>query len=362
MQKRRTFIKQTGILLSGIGILSNYAFKIGSKKEKLGICLVGLGNYSTNLLAPALQLTRHCELRGIVTGSPSKIPIWQKRYGIPDKNVYNYQNMDRIADNPDIDVIYIVLPTGLHAAYAIIAANTGKHVWCEKPMAKTAKECQAIIDACTKNKVKLSIGYRMQHEPNTQQIINWSKTKPFGKINEVKAHVGFNITNPGNTWRMDKELGGGLLYDVGVYCINAIRYTLGEEPIAVMAHHENTRPHVFKEVSETSIFEFDFPNGVKGDGKTTATQNINILHADCENGWYELEPFQAYNGVKGKTSDGTLLNTYIENQQARQMDDDALAILENRPVLVPGEDGMKDIVLLEAINQSAQADKKVMLS
>ena len=362
MQKRRTFVKQTGILLGGLGILPHYAFKIGFKKEKLGVCLVGLGNYSANLLAPALQLTQHCELTGIVTGSPSKIPVWQGKYGVPDKNVYNYRNMDRIADNPDIDVIYIVLPTGLHAEYAIKAANTGKHVWCEKPMAKTGEECRAIIDACNKNKVKLSIGYRMQHEPNTQQIIKWSRTKPYGQIKNVKAHIGFAIRNPGNTWRMDKELGGGLLYDVGVYCINGMRYAIGEEPIAVSARHENTRPEVFKEVAETSIFQFDFPNGIKGDGKTTATENINILRADCENGWYELKPFQAYNGVKGKTSDGTLLNTYIENQQARQMDDDALAILENRPVLVPGEDGMKDIVLLEAINKSAQTGRKVKLS
>lgn len=361
MQKRRTFIKQTGIILGSIGLLPHYAFKNRPFKEKLGVCLVGLGNYSATQLAPALQLTKHCELKGIVTGSPSKIPIWQRRYGIPDKNVYNYQSMDRIADNPDIDVIYIVLPTGLHAQYAIKAANAGKHVWCEKPMAKTAKECQSIIDACNKNGVSLSIGYRMQHEPNTQQIIKWSKTRPYGKIKEVKAHVGFAITNPGNSWRMDKELGGGLLYDVGVYCINALRYTFGEEPIAVIGRHENTRPNLFKEVSETSIFEFDFPNGGKGDGKTTAAQSMNILHAECEKGWYELEPFQAYNGVSGKCSDGTLLNTYIENQQARQMDDDAIAILDNGPMMVPGEEGMKDIVLLEAINQSAQSGKKVML-
>ena len=362
MQKRRTFIKQTGILLGGIGLWPHYAFKKRPLKEKLGVCLVGLGNYSSNLLAPALQLTQYCELRGIVTGTPSKILIWQKRYGIPDKNVYNYQNMDRMADNPDIDIIYIVLPTGLHAQYAIKAANTGKHVWCEKPMAKSAKECQSIIDACAKNNVTLSIGYRMQHEPNTKKIIEWSKTLPYGKIKEVKAHVGFKITNPGNTWRMDKELGGGLLYDVGVYCINALRYTFGEEPIAVIGKHENTRPEVYKEVPETSIFEFDFPNGSIGDGKTTATQSVNLLHADCEKGWYELEPFQAYNGVQGRSSDGTLLNTYIENQQARQMDDDALAIMENRPMMVPGEEGMKDIVLLEAINESAETGKKVMLS
>ncbi|WP_425234917.1 Gfo/Idh/MocA family protein [Ulvibacterium sp.] len=361
MQKRREFLKKSGLFLGGVGILPQYAFTLNHKKEKLGVCLVGLGNYSTRILAPALQLTEHCQLTGIVTGSPEKVPVWQERYDIPDKNVYNYQNMGRIANNPDIDVIYIVLPTGLHAEYAIKAANSGKHVWCEKPMAKTASECQSIIEACAKNKVKLSIGYRMQHEPNTQRLIQWAKTKPFGNIEKVKAEVGFNIINPPNNWRMDAELGGGLLYDVGVYVINAMRYTTGIEPISVKGHHENTRPEVYKEVPETSVFEIDFPNGIKANGQTTASRSINILRADCEKGWYKLQPFQSYRGVKGKASDGTLLDTYIENQQAKQMDDDALAILNNTDVLVPGEDGMKDIIIVEAINESARTGKPVKL-
>ncbi len=349
-------------MLSGISIIPQYAFKPNFQKKKLSVCLVGLGNYSENLLAPALQLTEHCELRGIVTGSPEKIPLWQKRYGLADKNVYNYDTIGAIANNPDIDVIYIVLPTGLHSIYAVKAANTGKHVWCEKPMAKTAVECLAIIDACTKNKVKLSIGYRMQHEPNTQKVIRWSKTKPFGAIEKVRAEIGWNITKPPDTWRMDAELGGGLIYDVGVYCINAMRYTTGLEPVSVTARHENTRPEVYKEVPETSIFKLDFPSGIMASGKTTAAENVNILRADCTKGWHELSPFQSYRGVKGKASDGTLLNSYIENQQARQMDDDALAILENRSLMVPGEEGIKDVRIVEAINKSAETGKMVKLS
>lgn len=362
MQKRRTFIKKSGIILGGLSILPHNAFKYSFQTQKLGVCLVGLGNYSENLLAPALQLTEYCELRGIVTGSPEKIPIWQERHGIPDRNVYNYENMEEIANNPDIDVIYIVLPTGLHSEYAIKAADTGKHIWCEKPMAKTAEECQAIIDACTKNKVKLAIGYRMQHEPNTQKVMEWSETRPFGAIKNVRADVGWNISNPPDTWRMDAELGGGLIYDVGVYCINALRYTTGLEPFSVIAHHENTRPEVYKEVAETTIFSLDFPDGIQSSGKTTAAESVNILRAECQNGWYQLSPFQAYRGVKGTASDGTLLNTNIENQQARQMDDDALAILENRPMMVPGEEGMQDIVIVEAINESARKGQRVKIT
>ena len=146
MTNRRTFLKNSSYLLAASAFPLS-GFMIPKAKEKLGVALVGLGYYSRDLLAPALQITEHCELKGIVTGSPEKVPVWQKTYGIPDKNVYNYQDMHRIVDNEDIDVVYIVLPNGLHKKYTVIAANAGKHVWCEKPMALTVKECQEMIQA-----------------------------------------------------------------------------------------------------------------------------------------------------------------------------------------------------------------------
>ncbi|AXT51635.1 gfo/Idh/MocA family oxidoreductase [Aquimarina sp. BL5] len=357
---RRTFIKNTSLLL-GSSLLPYSNLFASSSKKQLGVCLVALGNYSTTVLAPALQLTKHCRLTGIVTGTPSKIPIWQKKYNIPDKNVYSYNTMDHIANNPEIDILYIVLPTGLHAKYAIKAANTGKHVWCEKPMAKTEEECLSIIKACQKNKVKLSIGYRMQHEPNTQQIIKWATTKPYGDIKTVYAEIGYNVGNPAKSWRLDSELGGGTMYDLGVYSLNAARYTTGEEPISVIAEQMTTRPKIFTETDETTHFTLEFPSGAVAHGKTSVGHDMHRLRVDSDNGWYQLQPFSMYSGVQGETSDGKLLNTYIENQQAKQMDDDALSILNNTNVLVPGEEGMKDIRIVEAIYNSAKSNRKINL-
>src|SRR6478672_8418621 len=155
------------------------------KKDKLGIALVGLGYYSTDLLAPALQKTKNCYLAGIVTGTPSKAETWKKKYNIPDKNIYNYQNFDQIANNPDIDVVYIVLPPSMHKEYVIRGANASKHVWCEKPMAITAQECQEMIDACNKNKRSLAIGYRLHHEPNTQEYQRIVNQKLLGNVQKV---------------------------------------------------------------------------------------------------------------------------------------------------------------------------------
>ena len=277
--------------------------------------------------------------------------------------------MHTIANNDEIDVIYIVVPTGLHAKYAVIAANTGKHVWCEKPMALNPTECQNIIDACAKNKVKLSIGYRMQHEPNTQTVINYAQTKPYGTIQKVIAKAGYrgrpSIKQPsapayGKNWRLKKSLGGGALYDMGVYTINGIRYATNLMPISVLSAKQSTRlPEIFTEVDETTEYQLLLPGNLIAEGKTSVGESMNILRVESQNGWYELSPMQSYSGVQGRTSDGTLLNQPINNQQARQMDDDALAILHNDPVMVPGVEGMKDVRIINAIMEAAASGKEV---
>ena len=335
-----------------------------TSQGKIGVALVGLGYYSQDLLAPALQLTQHCELRGIVTGSPEKIPVWQAKYGIKDSNIYNYDNLHQVADNPDIDVIYVVLPTSLHKKYTLIAANAGKHVWCEKPIAMTAADCQQMSDVCKKNKVQLTIGYRLRHEPNTQTVIEYAKSQPYGPIKDIIARAGYKGGAPSpDSWRLSRKMGGGAAYDMGVYPLNAARYTSAEEPIAVSARHEVYRPEVFKEVDEATFFTLEFPSGATAECATSVNENMNHLRANCEKGWYELKPFQSYSGVSGRTSDGLDLNKPLENQQAAQMDNDALAILNNSQVLVPGEVGLKDIRVVEAILKSAaQQGKRVTIS
>ncbi|MEL6389931.1 MAG: Gfo/Idh/MocA family oxidoreductase [Bacteroidota bacterium] len=329
-----------------------------TQKKKLGVALVGLGYYSRDLLAPALQLTEHCELTGIVTGSPDKIPVWQEKYGIPDANVYNYENMSGIANNDDIDVIYIVLPTGLHAKYAILAAETGKHVWCEKPMAIDVPECQDIIDACRKNGVKLSIGYRVQHEPNMQEIMRLGQEKTFGSITAGLSHAGYGGNRQPSGWRADKSLGGGALYDMGVYAINGIRHAMNSEPVAVS---EASHPRMHTEVDLTTAFMLEFTDGVMAECRTSVVEDINRLELTCQNGSYYLSPMQTYNGLRGMRSDGVEIYTPIPNQQARQMDDDALAIINDTEVMVPGIDGLRDIAIVNAVLKAAQTGGRVVL-
>ena len=360
MTTRRRFIGQTLAGMAGIA-LSEHAFAgivPQKKKERLGVALVGLGYYSTDLLAPALQLTRYCSLAGIVTGTPAKAERWKQQHKLPDKNIYNYQTFNSVANNPDIDVLYIVLPPSMHAEYCIRAAQAGKHVWCEKPMAMTEAECKRMIDACKQNKVKLSIGYRMQHEPNTQRIIRLRKDLTYGKVVNVTAAAGY-FDSRTDHWKQKKHMGGGSMYDMGVYPLNAARYSTGLEPVAVTARQSTTRPQIYKEVDETMAFELEFPGGVTAKCETSFGKGMNDLRVSCSNGWYTLSPFQAYGGINGVTSDGTRLDATIPNQQAKQMDEDALAILNSTPVLVPGEEGLKDIRVVEAIYKSVATNGRV---
>ncbi len=358
---RRKFIHQTGLLAASTAFLPNALWSATRKqKEKLGVALVGLGYYSTDLLAPALQLTEHCELKGIVTGSPEKIPVWQEKYGIEDKNIYDYEGMDKIADNHDIDVIYIVLPPSMHAEYTIRAANTGKHVWCEKPMAPTVAECEKMIRACNDNKVKLAIGYRCQHDPNIQAYMQASNGKPFGAVKMVSSSAGY-FDGRTDHWKQKKAMGGGVMGDMGVYAIQGARLATGEEPVSVLAQTFTTRPEIYNEVAETAMYQLEFPSGARAACQSSFGIQMNYLNINYKDGWIKMSPHSSYSGNQGVRSDGKIIDYPIENQQARQMDDDSLSIMNDSDMLVPGEEGLRDIRVVEAVYRAAEKDCLVKL-
>ena len=322
------------------------------KKEKLGIALVGLGYYSTDLLAPALQTTEKCYLAGIVTGTPEKAEKWKQRYNIPDKNIYNYQNFDSIANNPDIDIVYVVLPPSMHKEYTIRAAKAGKHVFCEKPMAPSVNDCMAMIKVCKDNKVNLAIGYRCQHDPNTQEYMRITKEKLYGKVKMIACGAGYFDARTTH-WKQNKALGGGVMGDMGVYALQGARLATGEEPIAVTAQASTTRPEIYKEVEETMMFQLQFPSGALAACHTSFGIQMNYLQVNYEKGWLKMEPFSAYLANKGSHSNG-IIDFPLKSQQAKQLDDDCMALMHSTQLIAPGEEGLRDIKVVEAIYKAAQ--------
>lgn len=353
---RRKFNSSLALGAGGATLMGATAFALSKNKKrkegKLGIALVGLGGYSTHQLAPALEETEHCYLAGIVTGTPEKERIWASRYNIPAENIYNYQNFDTIAENPSIDVVYVVLPNSMHADFSIRAAKAGKHVICEKPMAISVEECDAIIKACKDAGVKLGMGYRLHSEPYTKEVKKYAKEKTFGQIRYIAADAGYHSGSYPNQWRLNKALsGGGALMNMGVYAIQSIIYGTGENPISVAAQEYSTRPAYFKQTDETITAQFEFESGTVGNIMTSHNIRANRLFASCENGWFELDPASTYIPLAGRTSRGTL-NFPQESQQKFQMDDFAKHVLFDAPNIAPGEMGRRDMVIVEAIYES----------
>lgn len=340
---------------AGAGLASS------AQSKPLGIALVGLGSYSTGQLAPALQETKNCKLTGIVTGTPEKAENWKKKYNIPEKNIYNYENYASIKDNSDIDIVYVVLPNGMHAEYTIKAAQAGKHVICEKPMAISVKECKQMLEACQKANRLLSIGYRLHFEPHNQEMMRLGQEKIFGQIEKLDAKNAFKIEP--NVWRLDKELaGGGPLMDLGIYCVQGAIYTTGEVPVTVTAK-EGKKDDLkkFKEVEQSISWRMEFPGGAVAECECSYAESWDSLRAEAEDGFFELSPAYAYNGIEGETSKGKMDFPQV-NQQALQMDDFAQCVLNNQKSKVPGEMGIRDVKILMAIYEAARTGKRVTLS
>ena len=331
-----------------------------SGQKRLGIALLGLGDYATHQLGPALRQTKNARLVGIVTGSPEKIPVWQKEYGIPDGNVYNYQNFDSIADNKDIDIVYVVTPTGLHPEFVIRAAKAGKHVICEKPMAPTTADCLRMIAAVKEAGKTLQIGYRLHWDPNHVRLMEIMKKKEFGDWKSISTANGSTMRSfTGlNAWRIGKQLGiAGALYDLGVYCVQASLYTAGMNPVSVTAKNSTERPEIFKEVPETWEWVLEFPDGRKADGMASYGRQGNHVRAVVEKGLVEIAPAYHYGGgPKGRTPDGEM-NFAPVNQQALQIDGQCASITLNTLSIVPGEMGARDIQVVNGIMEAAATGK-----
>src|SRR6266436_962246 len=201
--------------------------------KKLGWAIVGLGSLSINQILPAFARCEKSKVVALVSGHPDKANKLALRYGVNPKNIYNYQNYDTIKDNPEVDVIYIVLPNSMHAEYTIRGHQAGKHVLSEKPMANTPADCQAMIDAARKASRKLMVAYRCRYEPFNQEMIRMAREQELGPVKVILADHGFSIGDP-TQWRLKKALaGGGSMMDIGIYSLQSARYVTGEEPVEI---------------------------------------------------------------------------------------------------------------------------------
>ena len=231
-------------------------------------------------------------------------------------------------------------------------------------MAINAIEGQQMVDACKKANVKLLVGYRMHFEPKTLEIVRMRAAGEFGKIMFYQGQCGFTIGDP-TQWRLNKKLsGGGAMMDIGVYAINGSRYMIGEEPSWVTAQETKTNPEKFKEgIDETIQFQFGFPSGAVASCLSTYSMNsLDRFFLDGTKGFAEMQPSTGYGPIKGRTHLGELNHPHVTHQTV-QMDEMSAIILQGKQPIVPvdGEEGLRDMKIIDAIFLAAKTGKKVDL-
>ncbi len=365
---RRQFIKTSALGLSATTIApSLFGKELGnsiSKQRKLGVAIIGLSGYARSAIVPGLLEAEYCKLAGFVTGNPNgdKAQEFKVKYGIPDKNIYSYDNFEDIAENPDIDMVYIVLPNGLHAEYTIRAAKAGKHVMCEKPMEVSVAKGQTMIDACKKAGTLLQIGYRCRYDPFHKEMMRLSQEKVYGEVKLIESSFSFFGMNSDN-WRFtNKSLsGGGPMMDVGIYCIQGARYTLDAEPIAVTARTYKTYMDKLPDMEETIVWEMEFASGAVASCNCSYAARNNHIHVSAEKGSFGIrDAFVAHGDLDGYVEDKKM-SFPSKNKQAVQMDAFARNILDKTAVIASGEDGLQDLRIIEAIYKAADTGDRVLL-
>lgn len=340
-------------------------------QERIGYALVGLGELSLSEILPALQESQVSRLGALVSDDLTQARDIARRYGLPENRVYDYGDLEQLAQLEDVQAVYILLPNHLHLEYTLRAAAIGKHVLCEKPMANTPEDCERMIAACREHRVKLMVAYRVQYEPHHNLVRQWVQEQRFGRVKLVEA-VNSQLEQEPNQWRLKRDLaGGGPLPDLGIYCLNTIRFLLGEEPIEVSAflHQPGGDPR-WREVEESLIWSMRFPSGVLAQCTTSyGVHESRRYRVYGEQGWFGMDPAFPYQGLRielGYRDQGVQVREERSlgepNQFALELDHFSLCIREDREPMTPGEEGLQDVRLIQALYRSARENKPILVN
>ncbi len=322
----------------------------------VGYAVVGLGNFALDRILPALMRTRHSKLTAVVSGDLNKARRIGAKYGA--SRIYNYDSFDSIKEDPDVDAVHIALPNSMHWEYTVRAAKAGKHVLCEKPMANSPAECLNMIEECRKNNVKLMIGYRVHFDPGNHEAIRLIEDGAIGYPKFIMAAFSQRTTEP-DQWRLNFNLsGGGALMDIGIYCINACRYLLDNEPESAMGMVSSTEP-AFAEVDENVLALLQFPEGILASVNCSyGTRRVDGYVVDGSEGWIEVRSAFDYwtpREVSLRRGDSITTRKFDPGDQvAAEIDYFSECIEANIEPAPNGLEGLKDMIIIESIYRSAR--------
>jgi len=335
--------------------------------DRVGYAVVGLGRFAEYVVLPGFRDSRKAHLVTLVSGDERKARRLAKKFGATD--CYTYESYAQCLANPQVEAVYVVTNNGSHAQFTLQAAAAGKHVLCEKPMAASASECLQMIDACRANHVRLMIAYRKYFEPASLDLKRLVESGKLGRLKFIQS--AFSIfMRPGDgrpSWHFDRQqAGGGALPDVGVYCVNTARFVTGKDPVEATAYQWTVEPKIFKDVDENIAFTLKFPEGLVMQAIASwGGAEESYLQIVGEKGWATLAPAYQYDEVRhlyGRIGGRPFQKKYkVINELALELDGLADCIRRNREPEPNGTEGWRDVVVMEAIYQSARGGKPVKI-
>jgi len=331
--------------------------------NRIGFALVGLGNISEVAVLPAFRHSKKAKLVAVVSGDKRKAKRLAMKFGASD--YYTYDEYVLALNHPQVDAVYIATTNGTHAEYAMRAAQSCKHVLCEKPMANSVEECQQMIEVCRAHDVRLMIAYRKYFEPASVALKRLVTSGKLGRLRILHSAFTINLPPGSPAWHFDKkQAGGGSLVDVGVYCVNTSRWLVGRDPVEASGYVWTDDPAGFREVEEHVAFQLKFPEGVVLQGSSSfGAAQASFLHVHGEKGWAALDP--AYEFAKVRRLFGEIGGRWFEkrfppiDEFVLELDAFAEAIRRHRDPEPNGLEGLKDVAIMQAIYKSARENRPI---
>ena len=335
-----------------------------AKQQQVRYAVVGLGHIAQVAVLPAFAHAQNSVLTALVSNDPEKLEKLGRKYKV--KARFSYDRYEECLESGVVDAVYIALPNHLHREYAERAARAGVHVLCEKPMAVTEEDCLAMIRAAEASHVKLMVAYRLHFEEANLKAIDLVQS---GKLGEPRLFDSvFTMTVKEGDIRLNpREQGGGTLYDIGIYCINAVRHLYGAEPMEVMAFSANCGDHRFEQCEETTSAILRFPGRERLASFTCSfgAADVSTYRIVGSRGDLIMDPAYEYAGelkqrvtIDGKARERTFPK---RDQFAPELISFSDCILTGAEPEPNGWEGLADVRVIRALYRSADTGHPISL-
>jgi predicted dehydrogenase len=332
--------------------------------KRVGFAVVGLGSIAETAVLPAFRNSKRSKLVALVSRDQSRAQQLGAKFGV--KHCYSYENYAQCLNQPDVDAVFITSVNGAHAEQTIRAAAAGKHVLCEKPMATSVEDCLRMVEACRANRVRLMVAYRKYFEPGSVALKKLVTSGKLGRLRHIFSSYTEHV-DPGKarTWQLNQKLaGGGSLMDIGIYCVNSMRWVAGSAPIDATAQTWTDNPKRFREVEDSITFRLTHPEGLVCQGTSSySSMAASFLQVHGDQGWAALNPAFAFE--EERRLFGKIKGKWFE-QRFKVIDEFALELNAFTESIRLGHDpepdgmeGLRDIATIEAIYRSARENRTV---